>query len=206
MIEIYHREINKQEFRELASRQPSTWKKIERFSMRLIAVMMVLLIPFLIIDKFFQVQSHTEGIIVMGLLIIAVIVTIYWTKGDPVIAFEKQSSKTSEIEIIHCTTKRAIKREDTEDFGVSFYLDTEDGRTLFLQGQYLDMLESDKQFPNSEFELVRTKTTKEFIDFKIKGNFFEPEKLLKAFSKDDYEKGIVPEDGEVLEIEFDKIK
>lgn len=174
--------------------------------MKLIATTMVFLIPFLIIDKFFPVPSQTERIIVMVLPLIAVMVTIYWTKRDPVIAFEKHSSKTSEIEIIHCTTKRAIKREDPEDFGVSFYLDTEDGRTLFLQGQYLDMLESDKQFPNSEFELVRTKSTKEFIDFKIKGNFFEPEKILKAFSKDDYEKGIVPEAGEILEIEFDKIK
>ena len=205
MIKIYHRDTNQQEFQELAARQPSTWTKIERFSMKLIATTMVLLIPFLIIDKFFPVPSQTEGIIVIVLLLISITVTIYWTRKDPEIAFEKQSKETNEIEIIHCNTSRAIKREDPEDFGVSFYLDTEDGRTLFLQGQYLDMLEYE-QFPNTEFELIRTKNTKELIDFKVKGRYFEPERTLEPFTKDDYKKGIVPEDGAILDIEFEKIK
>ena len=166
---------------------------------------MVLLIPFLIVDKFFQVPSQTEGIIVIVLLLISITLTIYWTRRDPEIAFEKQSTETNEIEIIHCKTSRAIKREDPEDFGVSFYLDTEDGRALYLQGQYLDILEYE-QFPNTEFELIRTKNTKELIDFKVKGKYFEPERTLEPFTKDDYGKGVVPEDGDILDIEFEKIK
>ncbi|MGB6034911.1 MAG: hypothetical protein WBG42_01495 [Cryomorphaceae bacterium] len=173
--------------------------------MKLIAALMVLLIPFLIIDKFFPVPSQTEEIIVIILLTISIAVTIYWTKRDPVIAFEKQSKETNELEIIHCRTNRAIKREDPEDFGVSYYLDTEDGRTLFLQGQYLDLLEYE-QFPNTEFELIRTKTTKELIDFKVKGKYFAPERTLEPFTKDDYKKGLVAEDGAILDIEFEKIK
>ncbi|MCC5916618.1 MAG: hypothetical protein JJU02_04750 [Cryomorphaceae bacterium] len=206
MIETYHRNINQQELQELTSRKPSMWTKIERFSMKLIAITMILLIPFLIIDKFFPVPSQTEGIIVIVLFTISIAMSIYWTKRDPIIAFEKQRKENNEIEIIRCSTNRAIKREDPEDFGVSFYLDTEDGRTLYLQGQYLDILEYDKQFPNSEFELIRTKNTKELIDFKVKGNYFEPEKTLQAFTMEDFKKGFVPEDGEILDIEFEKIK
>jgi hypothetical protein len=57
-------------------------------------------------------------------------------------------------------------------------------KTLYLWGQYLDELESSKQFPNTALEITRLPGHKEFIEFKVAGEYFKEEKTLPAFRKE----------------------
>jgi hypothetical protein len=209
MIETHLRPINSFERRQLLSRQASSWKKFERIAMKFIIVLLVFLAPLLIADSLLEIPPQKELATLIVLLLGAVAVTFRWQKKDPEVIYETHSKKmsyTGQVEVVRCKTTRAVKREDPEDFGVAFYIDTGDGRTLFLQGQYLDILEDEKQFPNTEFELYRLEETQEILDFKVSGKYFAPEKTLAAFTKEDYKKGIVPEDGNILETSIDKIK
>jgi hypothetical protein len=59
---------------------------------------------------------------------------------------------------VDCTTYTitdAVAVEQHEDEGLSYYLLLDDGRTLFLSGQYLDEPADDEDFPWAAFEVVR---------------------------------------------------
>jgi hypothetical protein len=116
-----------------------------------------------------------------------------------------------QVEVVTIQTSRAIKREDPEDFGVAYYIavfHNNQHKTLFLWGQYLDELETEQLFPNTTFTFVRplhSSTSDEFIDFKVVGNYFEPERILPAFTRDVFKGGAYPMNGQLLDRAIDEI-
>jgi hypothetical protein len=103
---------------------------------------------------------------------------------------------------------RAFAVEEFEDEGSAYFVELEDGRVLFLMGQYLydyEPIEDDPElnqpriFPCTEFTLRRHREEGYVADLVCTGEPFEPEVTVAPFGEEIYEKGGVPEDGEIVE-------
>ena len=172
---------------------------------------MVLLIPLLTYDHFNPVASDTQAIYCIVIIFLAVVIALWLTKKfEGGLSNAKQIDKiqTGQVEVVKVQTTRAIKREDFEDFGIAYYISVTDNgqqKTLFLWGQYLDELEFEKTFPNTEFEFIRKIGSDEFIDFKTSGQYFIEEKTLPAFDKEVWKGGAYPVNGQLLDKTIDEI-
>lgn len=211
MITKTTRSYSESEKKQLLQQLPSLYQRIEEYTMLFILIMIVFLLPFLLLDKLFKFSSNVQLItcIVIITLTALVIERIKKKYGG---GFSNRKDidklKSGLAEVIHVKTSRAIKREDPDDFGVAFYIDVTDEGTrkcLYLWGQYLDDLEGDNLFPNTEFIVTRKFDNKETIDIKLSGQPFKPEKTLPAFSKDDWKSGKVPADGDLLNTSIDDV-
>lgn len=192
-------------------RLPSVYKRFENFVLKLIGVVFVLLAPLLVYDHFIPVPSDTQAIYCITIVILALLIVFWVTKkfeGGLTNSKQIDDIKSRQVEVVKVQTTRAIKREDFEDFGVAFYLavvDKGQPKTLFLWGQYLDELEYDKTFPNTEFEFIRNVGSDEFIDFKTSGQYFVEEKTLPAFDREVWKSGLYPVNGQLLDQTIDEI-
>ena len=172
---------------------------------------MVLLIPFLLYKHYYPVPSTTQAIISIAIIALSTLLIFWWTKRyEGGLSASKQIAdiNSTPVEVIKVKTCRAIQREDPEDFGTAYYIDViEDGqrKTLYLWGQYLDELEYEKVFPNTEFEITRRVGSDEFIDFKTTGHHFEAEKVLPAFGKEVWKSGNYPLNGQILNQTIDTV-
>ena len=101
---------------------------------------------------------------------------------------------------------RAFEVEEFEDEGLHYYVELADGRVLFLTGQYLYDYEpvtddpgsnQPRQFPCTEFEILRHKEEGYVLEIRCAGSVLEPEAIAAPFSVEELKQGI-PEDGEVI--------
>ncbi|WP_153798777.1 hypothetical protein [Foetidibacter luteolus] len=211
MITTTIRNLTQDETQRQIKRLPSVYKRFENFVLKLIVVVLVLLAPLLIYDRFNPVPSHTQAVYCIVIVILAVLIVFWVTKkfeGGLTNSKQIDNIKSGQVEVVKVQTTRAIKREDFEDFGVAFYLAVVDNgqpKTLFLWGQYLDELEYEKTFPNTEFEFIRKVGSDEFIDFKTSGQYFIEEKVLPAFDKEVWKTGRYPVNGQLLDQVIDDI-
>lgn len=212
MLKISQRPLNAQEKKAIKSQHFSDLVgKIELIIGSMMVCILIFLLPFLTFDKYYPVSSKIESIVLIFILVIAAIITgiIYW-KFQKVHNFHLQKKlKEIQAEIWHIKTSRAIKREDPEDLGVGFYIDIINGNkrksSLFLWGQYMDMLEYDKKFPNTEFKIIRRSDTQQILDIEVFGQYFKPERTIPFFSDEDWRNGNNHEDGEILEMSIEQI-
>ena len=209
MLKIEKRKVNPKEVEAIQAGELKWSEKAERFSVLFIGTTFCLLLPFLWYDKRYPVDSHTEGLIMIPLLIISILISLLiyrWidrTEGTP-----NTPIKNVAVEVFTVQTDCAIQREDPEDFGIAFYLSVHyEGKQqwLFLWGQYLDELCYEKAFPNTSFELVRRVDNGAFLDIKLKGKYFEPEKIVPAFSRAVWKSDTHEVDGDILDKSKDEI-
>jgi hypothetical protein len=192
-------------------RLPTAYKRFENFLLKLIFVIPLLLAPLLIYDHYRPVASNIQAVYSIIVVALSIFICLQWTnKYEGGISNRKQivDINSAQVEVVKVKTNRAIKREDPEDFGVAYYVDVTDGerrKTLYLWGQYLDDLEYEKLFPNTEFEYVRKVGSDEFIDFKTTGQYFKAERALPAFEKDVWKSGNYPLNGQLLDQTIDAI-
>jgi hypothetical protein len=95
----------------------------------------------------------------------------------------------------------AIEVEEFEDEGRQCYLELEDGRVLFVSGQYLydsDEDDTTPKFPNRDLLITRLPHAGDILDLVRLGEHFPPSFTLPPFTRDDHEHGRVPEDGQLL--------
>ena len=212
MINITLRSLSDIEKAILIKRMPTLYKQIESLILKFIFIELVFIIPLLIYDHFSPIASNTQGIyciiVTMLSILISILITIKWQGG---FSNKKliENLNSLEIEDIHIKTNRALKREDPEDFGIAFYLEifeNSEPKTLYLWGQYLDMLEYEKLFPNTEFKFIRKPGSDEFIDFKVLGSYFKEEKTLPPFDDDIFKSGKYPTNGQIFDFKIDEIK
>ncbi|GAA4062615.1 hypothetical protein GCM10022389_03970 [Flavobacterium cheonanense] len=115
--------------------------------------------------------------------------------------------KYGKAQVLNIETEKVIKRAETYDLGSGFYIKVSENETLYLQGQYYDELQYSRKFPNTNFEIVRSNLTQnELIAIYSFGKYLKPEKKLKPFTKEQYEKNEVDYDGDLLNIPIDEIK
>jgi hypothetical protein len=98
---------------------------------------------------------------------------------------------------------RAIRVEELEDEGSGYFLHLEDGRTLFLRGQYLFDLEENKRFPCSEFEVTRGPKSGAILSLVCCGSYFPSQKIIAPFRQPDLK--AVPMDGDIVAVPWEKI-
>ncbi|HLZ87956.1 MAG TPA: hypothetical protein VKQ52_11965, partial [Puia sp.] len=177
MIAISTRKITPEERKLVTKAKPSLYRRIESFFMTMGFIVLMLVIPLLIYDHFRPVSSGTQAVYCIFIVTLALFISIWIFRGR--LGYQKKRrSDPEEVEVIRVQTTRAVRREDPEDFGVAFYIDVMDmGRqkVLYLWGQYLDILEYEKEFPNTEFEIVRFAGRDSFIDFALLGVHFPEE-------------------------------
>ncbi len=108
--------------------------------------------------------------------------------------------------------RRAFGVDEFEDEGSHYFIELEDGRVLYLNGQYLYDYEpvgikQPRTFPCTEFTLLRHKDERWVVDLQCRGSALEPESVAPSFSKSDFKAGLIPSDGEIIrERTYDQIK
>jgi hypothetical protein len=149
-------------------------------------------------------------IVVFTFAMIGVALWLFNAKVVNVLGHKTLEEQTRELEqqgLLESTTfmaTRAFGVEESEDEGLSYFLELSDGRVLFLTGQYLYKYEpSDRDnqtraFPCSAFSIRRHKTERYVVDVQCRGRVLEPEAFAKPFDVNEWEHARVPEDGELI--------
>lgn len=114
--------------------------------------------------------------------------------------------------------RRAFEVSQREDEGYGYFIELDDGRVLFLQGQYLydyGPVEDDEEpesnrdrlFPCTEFILLRHKKYDYLIDIECKGTVLEPERIVPPVSNEHRRQGLDPDDEDIItDRSYDEIK
>ena len=100
----------------------------------------------------------------------------------------------------------AISVEEIEDEGSQYYLLLQDDRVLFLAGQYLYEPEEEGRFPCTLVSVVRAPHTGTVLDFQCAGTPVAVSSRREPFSAEQHRHGSVPDDGAVLEVDFESIR
>ena len=99
----------------------------------------------------------------------------------------------------------AVAVEEQEDEGISYYLLLDDGRTLFLSGQYLYGPAEDG-FPWKSFEVLRVPPTNWVLRVVPLGPPVTPSRTRGPFSEDELSSSVIPADGAIEQQDFDALK
>lgn len=103
------------------------------------------------------------------------------------------------------TITDAVAVEEAEDEGLSYYLLLDDGRTLFLSGQYLYQ-PVEGGFPWTSFEIVRTPLRRGILRVVQRGPGLSPSWTRGPFSDEEHRSGTVPDDGTIETRDFNALK
>lgn len=118
----------------------------------------------------------------------------------------KETLATPMVEETTFEITAAIKVEELEDEGSTYYLKLREGGVLFLSGQYLYDVEEDKKFPCTELRTTRsTASHRSLLDLHCAGAYLPPQATLPAFTLEQLESGSVPEDGDILQTPFESL-
>ena len=103
------------------------------------------------------------------------------------------------------TIRDVVAVEEAEDEGLSYYFLLDDGRTLFLSGQYLygPALEG---FPWESFEIVRVTSGGRVLDVLPRGPSIRPSATRHPFTGEDYTSEKLPQDGAIATIDFSSVR
>jgi hypothetical protein len=103
--------------------------------------------------------------------------------------------------------RRAFGVKEADDEGPHYFIELDDGRILYLNGQYLydyeqttddPELNQPRRFPCTEFTTRRHKKDGYVVEIKCAGAVLEPELIASRFTNKDRKAGFVPEDGDVI--------
>ena len=184
---------------------------LSHFGKKWIVITLILLAPLLLYEKFVgKISSDTQLLTSVPLLVISIGIVMYWMRKNGEIGWNKKVDneiKNGKAQILKIQTDKVYKRKESFDLGSGFYLKISENETLFLQGQYLNELEYSRKFPNSEFEVVSTALTlNELIGITPLGEYLNPEKELKAFTKEQFENNDVHYNGDLLKIPIEQLR
>ncbi|HEX2202679.1 MAG TPA: hypothetical protein VHG91_05260 [Longimicrobium sp.] len=85
----------------------------------------------------------------------------------------------------HAVVKRVravavVEIEPIEDEGTGWIYDLGDGRVLFLKGQDYEPPDEDDAWPNTDFEIVRTRATGRWLDLRCHGAPLRPLRVVRS--------------------------
>jgi hypothetical protein len=100
----------------------------------------------------------------------------------------------------------AIEVAEGEDEGRHFYLRLADGRVLFLSGQYLYEDVASRRFPAARITVIRAPESGIVLSMRAEGPYVAPSAIRPSFTERDRARGRIPDDGEILETDFDRLR
>jgi hypothetical protein len=100
----------------------------------------------------------------------------------------------------------AIRVEEFEDEGSQYFLKLADERVLFLAGQYLYEPEKARSFPCRKIRTTRAPNSRFLIDLACEGPYLEASGVRPPFSRREHDRSEVPQDGDVLRLNFDDLR
>lgn len=100
----------------------------------------------------------------------------------------------------------AIEVAEEEDEGRHFYLRLADGRVLFLSGQYLYDDVASKRFPAARVTVTRAPVSGIVLSMRAEGAYVAPSAVRPSFTERERARGRVPDDGDILETDFDRLR
>jgi len=73
-------------------------------------------------------------------------------------------------------------------------------------GQYLDEPVASKRFPAARITVIRAPTSRIVLSMRPEGAFVAPSAVRPSFSEREHARGRVPDDGEIIETDFDRLR
>ena len=98
--------------------------------------------------------------------------------------------------------KRAFKVEEFEDEGPHYFVELDDGRVLYLSGQYLYDIPN---FPCGQFQALRDTEHGWIIGVEPQSPTMPLDATLPSFQPKDYKSDLVPGDGDILPSGYDDL-
>lgn len=87
--------------------------------------------------------------------------------------------KDGNVMVLSCQSNAVIEVEEFEDEGPGFFFEIDDGKIMFLQGQYLYDHVDSKRFPNKKFDVVKLPHSGVILDVVCKGDSLAPLRVLE---------------------------
>ena len=112
---------------------------------------------------------------------------------------EEADLRRGEVEEWRVGIRDAIVVEEIVDETAPYYLELDDGRVLFLVGQYLRGDEPGRLFPNRQLLITRLPLSGTILEVQCLGEAFAPSAQLPAFTALEHQERQVPVDGQLLE-------
>jgi hypothetical protein len=100
----------------------------------------------------------------------------------------------------------AIQRAELEDEGAHFYLKLADGRAVYLSGQYLEEPAAERRFPSSRVVIVHAARSGLLLRLECTGPYVPPSATLPAFTLEELDRDDAPQNGDLLEIDFESLR
>jgi len=99
----------------------------------------------------------------------------------------------------------ALRVEEFEDEGSSYYLRLANDRVLFLSGQYLYEPEEEGVFPSSRVRTARAVKSRLLLDIECLGEPVAVRATLPPFTGEEHARDGVPDDGDITDETFEKL-
>jgi hypothetical protein len=129
-----------------------------------------------------------------------------WTGGAEFRDAVRRDIGRGELAITRVKAVDAIRVEEAEDEGPSYFILTDDGEVILFCGQYLDRLQR-KGFPWEEFEISEAPESKVFFGLKKVGDKLEPSVTRQPFTYEEAKNyKTFDSDYKLLDVDFDKLK
>ncbi|MDC7240951.1 MAG: hypothetical protein PQJ50_11375 [Spirochaetales bacterium] len=205
-MQLETRKMKPEEEEILRSRLSSPWKIFEAHVIKWVLLTLITLVPLLILEKWITSPGQIIYLCIQQIVLLPLIIRL--NRNDPGIKLQgslKQAIAEGEVEIMKVESERTIRRKSFKDFGSGYYFDTGDNRTLYLEGQHLDVLKGEGKFPCSEFEIIRSSHNGILIDLICRGSQIKPHRTVKAFTSENYRSGEFHSDGQIIECTMDRI-
>lgn len=149
---------------------------------------------------------QNSGLIFYGVVFLTVFTCGWWYRirksRQSAYPEADQDLNQGKAEVTVLDIRKVVEVEELEDEGLGFYLETEEGKTLFLQGQYLYDL---KDFPSTRIEIVRAPNSRIVFDLKRLGSPLKVSSKLPPFTPKDHELGVAHYDGDMLDQKIEEI-
>jgi hypothetical protein len=157
----------------------------------------------------FVAKYENAAVALVVLLAVVSAASIFLLSGknkSPIGRLFEKDLKNKRALIETFTVREALEVRDAEDNGPSFYLDVGSGKVLFLMGQYLLPLVSEKKFPSRAFEVAYGPESRLVLDVIPKSGYLQPAATMPPFNELDFNTDRIPDDGAVLKVEFEQLK
>jgi len=140
--------------------------------------------------------SFPLGMIVLIMSLVgtpAIILALWRVQSAIDIARKKGRLGILEFEVV-----AVCQVAETEDEGLHFFLETDDGKTRFVSGQFLYEPVHAKKFPRELVKVFIDTKSREVLDVESTGRKFLPWPVIDAFTETEHARDLVPDNLEIL--------